>query len=157
MRFSAITYVDVNCGNGCRVSLWVQGCTHHCKGCHNPETWCFDGGKIFDDEAKEKLFNILSLSYIDGLTLSGGDPLDSYDDVLELVIECKSKFPEKNIWLYTGYCMEDINPEILPYIDYIVDGEYKEEMRDTSLAFRGSQNQRIWKKGQNDNFQIVDL
>jgi anaerobic ribonucleoside-triphosphate reductase activating protein len=148
MKYSEITYPDVNNGEGCRVTLFVSGCTHRCKGCHNPETWNFDFGKDFNDDVKIRLFDIVSKPYIKGLTLSGGDPLDSYDDVLDLVKEFRKYFGEtKDIWLYTGYVVEDLislgKDKILEYIDVIVDGEYDETHRDVSLAFRGSKNQRI--------------
>lgn len=148
MKFQTITYPDVGNGVGCRVVLWIQGCTHHCCNCQNPQTWDFHKGRDFTKEYKEKLFNILSLPYIKGLTLSGGDPLDSFEDTLSLVKEIKEMFPDKDIWLYTGYTFEEIlksnKSDILPFIDYIVDGTYKEELKDTTLAFRGSSNQIIW-------------
>lgn len=151
MRVLNITYPDVNNGLGCRVTLWVAGCSHHCKGCHNKETWSFDSGNKFDEKYKEKLFEIISLPYIKGLTLSGGDPLDSYDDVLVLLKEFYSKFGDtKDVWLYTGYTMEELLAngwkEILWYVDYVVDGRYNEDERDVSLAFRGSKNQIIYEK-----------
>lgn len=150
MKYSEITYPDVNNGEGCRVTLFVSGCSHRCKGCHNPETWNFDFGKDFNDDVKIRLFDIVSKPYIKGLTLSGGDPLDSYDDVLDLVKEFRNRFGEtKDIWVYTGYVIDDLlklnKDEILDYIDVLVDGEYIEEQRDVSLAFRGSKNQRIIK------------
>lgn len=150
MKYSEITYPDVNNGEGCRVTLFVSGCSHRCKGCHNPETWNFDFGKDFNDDVKNRLFDIVSKPYIKGLTLSGGDPLDSYDDVLDLVKEFRNRFGEtKDIWVYTGYIIDDLlnlnKEEILEYIDVLVDGEYIEEQRDVSLAFRGSKNQRIIK------------
>ena len=150
MKYSEITYPDVNNGEGCRVTLFVSGCSHRCKGCHNPETWNFDFGKDFNDEVKIRLFDIVSKPYIKGLTLSGGDPLDSYDDILDLVKEFRNRFGEtKDIWVYTGYVIDDLlklnKDEILDYIDVLVDGEYIEEQRDVSLAFRGSKNQRIIK------------
>ena len=150
MKYSEITYPDVNNGEGCRVTLFVSGCSHRCKGCHNPETWNFDFGKDFNDEVKIRLFDIVSKPYIKGLTLSGGDPLDSYDDVLDLVKEFRNRFGEtKDVWVYTGYVIDDLlnlnKEEILEYIDVLVDGEYIEERRDVSLAFRGSKNQRIIK------------
>lgn len=157
MRISGITYPDVNNGTGCRVTLWVSGCIHHCKGCHNPETWDFNNGVEFDLNKKEELFNILSKSYIKGLTLSGGDPLCSYDDVLELVREVKERFPEKDIWLFTGYTKEYIDKyfsSILEFIDVLVDGPFIEGLRDLSLAFRGSSNQKIWTKGDSGVFTL---
>jgi anaerobic ribonucleoside-triphosphate reductase activating protein len=150
MKYSEITYPDVNNGEGCRVTLFVSGCSHRCKGCHNPETWNFDFGKDFNDDVKNRLFEIVSKPYIKGLTLSGGDPLDSYDDVLNLVKEFREHFGElKDIWLYTGYMLDDLldlnKEEILDYIDVLVDGKYDESQRDVSLPFRGSKNQRIIK------------
>ena len=150
MKYSGITYPDVNNGEGCRVTLFVSGCTHRCKGCHNPETWNFNFGNEFNDEVKTKLFEIISKPYIKGLTLSGGDPLDSYDDVLELVKDFRKYFGEtKDIWVYTGYVIDDLlslnKEEILDYIDVLVDGKYDEKQRDVSLPFRGSKNQRIIK------------
>lgn len=150
MKYSEITYPDVNNGEGCRVTLFVSGCSHRCKGCHNPETWNFDFGKDFNDDVKNRLFEIVSKPYIKGLTLSGGDPLDSYDDVLNLVKEFRKHFGElKDIWLYTGYMLDDLldlnKEEILDYIDVLVDGKYDESQRDVSLPFRGSKNQRIIK------------
>lgn len=161
MRIHKITYPDVNNGLGCRATIWVSGCSHHCKGCHNKETWSFNYGKEFDDEYKQKLFDILSLSYIKGLTLSGGDPIDSYDDVLKLVKEVREKFGDtKNIWLYTGYIMEELisnnKDEILEYVDYVVDGKYEEKQRDVTLAFRGSKNQIIYEK-KDEKFVKSDL
>ena len=151
MRFHKITYPDVNNGLGCRATLWIAGCSHNCEGCHNPETWSFMSGKEFTKEYEEKLFDIISLPYMDGLTLSGGDPLDSFEDVIELVKRFREKFGNsKNIWLYTGYTMQEIHGnkfnEILDYVDFIVDGRFELDKRDTTLAFRGSSNQNIYEK-----------
>ena len=154
MNIHGITYPDVNNGLGCRVTLWVSGCLHHCKGCHNKETWDFNSGRNFTNKDKEKLFELLSLPYIKGLTLSGGDPLCSYDDILKLIIETKNRFPNKDIWLYSGFTLEYIQTHfkaILGYIDVLVDGKFIEELKDTSLPFRGSSNQNIWKI-ENGNF-----
>lgn len=147
MRFHNITYPDVNNGEGCRVTLWVAGCTHHCKGCHNPQTWSFKSGREFTEDIKNKLYNVLKLPYIKGITFSGGDPLDSFEDVFELIKDIKNSFNDKDIWLFSGYTLEDIQNSdkniILEYIDVLVDGEFKEELKDLSLKFRGSSNQRI--------------
>lgn len=158
MKISGITYPDVNNGTGFRVTLWVSGCLHHCNECQNPETWDFNYGVDFDDEKKRELFNILSKPYIKGLTLSGGDPICSYDDVLKLVKEVKNTYPNKDIWLFTGYTkeyMDKNNKEIMPYLDFIVDGPFIKELKDTSLAFRGSKNQNIWKNTRGI-FQLID-
>ena len=146
MKYVKITYTDVNNGLGNRVTLWVSGCSHHCDGCHNQETWDFDYGREFDDDAKNKIFEILELPYVKGLTLSGGDPLDSKEDILKLVKEVKSKFPNKDIWLYTGYCFDtksDKFDEIKDFVDVIVDGPFVKELCSTDLPFRGSRNQHI--------------
>lgn len=153
MNYIKITYPDVENGLGCRVTLWVSGCSHHCKGCHNPATWKSGIGNDFNKEAKNELFNILKLPYIKGLTLSGGDPIESYEDVLNLVKEVKKEFQDKDIWLYTGYTLDylsDNKPEILDFVDYIVDGEFVLELRDITLRFRGSSNQVIWEKNNNE-------
>lgn len=148
MRFHDITTCDVNNGEGFRVTLWVSGCTHHCQGCQNPETWDFKGGQPFGKEAHDYLFSELSKPYIQGVTFSGGDPLCSAGEVTALAKEIKEKLPGKDIWLYTGFTIEQIEAndklkQILPYVDVIVDGEYVKALRDVTLAFRGSRNQLI--------------
>lgn len=162
MRFWSISYPDLNNGLGCRATLWVAGCSHHCKGCHNKQTWSFKGGRLFTDKDKENLFNVLDKEYIKGLTLSGGDPMDNFEEILELVKEVKEKFPLKDIWLYTGYTLEEIRnnksmSEIIPYIDYLVDGRFEKDKRDLSLKFRGSTNQIIWVKDKEGNLVKSDL
>ena len=152
MRYNAITTPDVNNGTGCRITLWVSGCNHYCKGCHNPGTWNKDGGNEFTDEVKQKLFKELSKPFITGLTLSGGDPMSYYyDDVIALCKEIKEnpKFKKKTIWLYTGYLKKDLNKDenrkkIFDYIDVIVDGPFVLKKRDITIPFRGSTNQKIW-------------
>lgn len=160
MKYKSITYPDVNNGLGCRVSLWISGCTHKCEGCHNQSLWDFNNGKEFVGDIKECLFSILSLPYIKGLTLTGGDPLLSFDDVFSLCKEVKEQFPSKDIWLYTGFTMDYISHNemfsILQYIDVLVDGKYISKLRDISLAFRGSTNQHIWMKNENGEFEIKD-
>lgn len=152
MRIHSITYPDINNGTGCRVTLWVSGCIHHCKGCHNKETWDFESGREFTDSDKNIIFDILDKPYIKGLTLSGGDPLCSYDDTLKLVKEVKEKYKDKDIWLYSGFTFDIIKRdynEILNYIDVVVDGKFNEDLKDVSLKFRGSSNQNIWIKDNN--------
>lgn len=159
MRIHEITYPDVNNGLGWRVTLWVSGCVHHCKGCHNPETWDFKSGREFTDEDKNTIFELLKLPYIKGVTFSGGDPLCSYEDVLSFAKELKEKFPDKDIWVYTGFKMEYVSEhmnEILDYTDYLVDGKFEESLKDVSLAYRGSKNQRIWKK-EGKEFVTINL
>lgn len=159
MRYLNITFPDVNNGLGCRVSLWVSGCTHHCKYCHNKNSWNFENGKIFDKDAELKLFNYVNLEYIKGITLTGGDPLDSYEDIIKLLYNFREKFGnKKDIWLYTGYYMSDIKEKfskILELVDYIVDGPFEIDKKDTTLPFRGSSNQHIYKKLENNNFECI--
>lgn len=148
MKYLNILDCDIADGEGVRVTLFVSGCSHHCKGCHNPESWNPDNGKEFTEEVKEKLFNLIDRPYIDGLTLSGGDPLfcSNIADIEKLCIEFKERFPNKNIWLYTGYTLEEIKTlRFLPYVDIIVDGRFEIDKRDITLPFRGSSNQRIIK------------
>lgn len=151
MNYHKIDKCSISNGIGIRTVLWVSGCEHHCKGCQNPETWDCNNGKLFDDKAKEELFNYLSLPYIDGVTFSGGDPLyyTNANTIIQLAKEIKKKFPYKTIWLYTGYDFDylvlnnDWREDIFDYIDVMVDGGYVEKLRDITLPFRGSSNQRI--------------
>ena len=146
MRYHNITKDDMNNGDGLRVVLWVAGCSHCCKECQNPMTWDPNGGLPFDEAAKKEIFDQLDKSYISGITFSGGDPLHSAnrDGVLALAKEIREKYPDKTIWLYTGYSWKDIyEEEIVNYLDVVVDGEFRTELKDTTLAFRGSSNQRI--------------
>ena len=146
MRYHNITKDDMLNGDGLRVVLWVAGCSHCCKGCQNPITWDPDGGLLFDDAAKKEIFDLLDKSYISGITFSGGDPLYCSNrlDVRTLVEEIKEKYPNKTIWLYTGYKWEEIlHYPMMKNIDVLVDGEYVEELRDTKLLWRGSSNQRV--------------
>ena len=150
MKYINITHPDINNGTGCRVTLWIPGCTHNCPGCHNAWTANYDIGKEFDNDAKELIYKELSKPYIDGLTISGGDPLDqnleTLSDLREFLIKVKYKFPTKTIWLYTGYYLDDLNDwqlEVVNLCDVIVDGPFIKELADKSLAFRGSSNQKI--------------
>ena len=146
MRYHDITKDDMLNGDGLRVVLWVAGCSHHCKGCQNPITWDPQGGIPFDDEAKKEIFEQLDKDYIEGITFSGGDPLfaENRDEVFALVKEIKKRYPDKNIWLYTGYRWEEIkNEPVIPYLDVLVDGEYMESERDVTLPWKGSANQRV--------------
>ena len=156
LRILDITAPDINNGNGCRVTLWVSGCTHHCKGCHNEWTWDFTKGKSLvenQDEILNELSNWLSKYYIEGITFSGGDPLcqddTGLDELKMLIMWVRRNFPTKNIWLYTGYIYDNLpgkKKEIADMCDVIVDGPYIEEKRDIAhTPFRGSTNQRIIK------------
>lgn len=133
-------------GDGLRTVLWVAGCTHRCPGCHNPVTWDIDGGIPFDEEAERELFEKLSPDYISGLTFSGGDPLHpkNREEVTRLAKKFREMFPDKTIWLYTGYRYEEIeNLEIVPLVDIIVDGEFIQAQFDAKLHWKGSANQRV--------------
>lgn len=133
-------------GDGLRVVLWVAGCSHCCKECQNPITWDPDGGLLFDDAAKEEIFEQLSKDYISGITFSGGDPLHQANrfDVRNLMAEIKEKFPNKTIWMYTGDVWDDIfHYPIMQYVDVLVDGEFKVDQKDVKLLWKGSKNQRV--------------
>lgn len=133
-------------GDGLRVVLWVAGCSHCCKGCQNPLTWDPDGGLLFDEDAKQEIFEQLDKSYISGITFSGGDPLHDANrlDVKNLMMEIKEKYPDKTIWMYTGDSWENIYQyQLLQYVDVVVDGEFVAELRDQKLLWKGSSNQRV--------------
>ena len=151
MNYHKIDKCSISNGIGIRTVLWVSGCSHNCPGCHNPQTHDPNNGKMFGEEAKEELFDNLSKPYIDGITFSGGDPLyyTNAQTIIQLSKEIKEKFPNKTIWLYTGYDFDylvlsnDWREDIFDYIDVMVDGGYVEKLRDITLPFRGSSNQRI--------------
>lgn len=146
MKYHNITHDDMLNGDGLRVVLWVSGCNHHCKECQNPITWNPDIGVIFNEDAKQEIFNQLENDYISGITFSGGDPLHPANEfeVTNLAKEIKSNYPNKTIWLYTGSLWEDIKHlEIVNLLDVIVDGEFEISKRDISLYWRGSSNQRV--------------
>lgn len=150
MNYHNITYPDMNNGEGLRVVLWLSGCSHKCKGCQNPQTWDANSGIRFDESSKKELFRELDKDYISGLTLTGGDPLykNNLNEVLDLVKSIRSSFPQKTIWIYTGYLFGDIlrDPlkcEIIKYCDVLIDGEYIESLRDIDLKWCGSSNQNV--------------
>ena len=146
MRYHNITKDDMLNGDGLRVVLWVAGCSHCCEGCQNPSTWDPNGGLAFDDDAKEEIFTELRKPYIEGVTFSGGDPMycSNYQDIKNLAAEIKEKFPNKNIWMYTGDVWENLHADpIMKYIDVLVDGEFHIEERDALLLWKGSANQRV--------------
>ena len=146
MRYNNITKDDMLNGDGLRVVLWVAGCGHHCKECHNPITWDPDGGLPFDEAAKQEIFEELGKPYISGITFSGGDPLypANVAEVTELAKEIRKQFPDKTIWLYTGGLWEEVcGMEIIHYIDVLVDGEFEVERKELNLQWKGSANQRV--------------
>lgn len=157
MNYAEIKNYDIANGEGVRVSLFVSGCTHHCRGCFNPETWNFRYGDLFTQEVQEAVLESLKPEYIAGLTLLGGEPfeIENQRALLPFLKEVKGQYPKKDIWCYTGYTLEtdlqneggrarcECTEEMLGFIDVLVDGEFVEEKKDISLVFRGSANQRI--------------
>ncbi len=155
MNYAGLKKLDVANGPGLRVTLFVSGCTHHCKGCFNKETWDFHYGNPFTKEIEEEIIKELQKPHIAGLTLLGGEPFEHVNQkgLLPFVRKVKEKFPQKPIWCFTGYDFEkDIlgfmiseweeTKEFLSYIDILVDGEFIEEKKDLNLRFKGSSNQR---------------
>ncbi len=146
MRYHNITHDDMLNGDGLRVVLWVAGCTHQCPQCHNPITWDIEGGIPFDDAAKTELFDALAKDYNSGITFSGGDPLHPANraEVATLLEEIHTRYPQKTIWLYTGYTWDAIKDfPYIAYIDVLVDGPFLIDQRDIKLHWRGSANQRV--------------
>ena len=160
MNYLGIDKSSISNGPGVRVVLWVAGCSLRCKGCQNPESWDLCAGKLFDKDAKEELFKAINKPYIRGISISGGHPLEyeNLPDVYDLIKEIKTQFPQKDIWLYTGYtlsindfdttvdiCWDNglLRNYILAMCDVVVDGPYIEEQRDITLKFCGSKNQRL--------------
>lgn len=156
MYYGNIKYFDVADGPGVRTSIFVSGCTHHCKGCFNPDTWDFKYGKEFTEKEEEEIIKSLEPYYISGLTLLGGEPFEHVNQIglLPLVKKVREKYPDKSIWAYSGYLFDrDIRDrmcnewpetkELIGMIDVLVDGEFVLELKDLSLKFRGSSNQRV--------------
>lgn len=147
MRYHNITKQDMLNGEGLRVVLWLSHCEHFCEGCQNPQTWSEHSGIVFDKTAKEELFKELSKDYIKGITFSGGDPLSTLNrnEVMELIKEIKSKFPTKDIWVYTGYLKNEVDMlEGFENIDVLVDGKFIKELSIPSPQWCGSSNQIVW-------------
>lgn len=156
MNYADIKKIDVANGEGVRVSVFVSGCNHHCKGCFNQCAWDFNYGKEFSEKEEQQIIDYMNHDYISGLSLLGGEPLEprNQEGLLPLVKKVKEKFPNKNIWCYTGFDFEkdvvgkmakdnETTRELLKYIDVIVDGKFEEDKRDLKLQFRGSSNQKI--------------
>lgn len=169
MRFASMRNLDISNGEGVGVSIFVQGCDRHCFNCFNPDTWDFNGGKEWTEETKNKFINLIDRPYINRISVLGGEPLaeQNLDEVLSLIKEIRISFPEKSIWLYTGFCWDDIvcsfaglqadcvvldkkdievwekRKKIISNVDVLVDGEYIDEQKDLTLKFRGSKNQRV--------------
>ncbi|MBR2671828.1 MAG: anaerobic ribonucleoside-triphosphate reductase activating protein [Oscillospiraceae bacterium] len=157
MNYGRIYYCDIANGIGCRTALFVSGCTHHCKGCFNEETWDFSYGEPFTEDQENEIIESLKPEYIDGLTVLGGEPMEvSNQKALRPFLEkIKAECPDKTIWIYSGYTWDELNdPDnrrchsddtsvILGLTDILVDGRFVEELKDITLNFRGSSNQRI--------------
>lgn len=156
MYYGNIKSADIANGPGVRVTLFVSGCTHHCKNCFNPETWDFEYGKIFTAETENEIIKLCTPAYIEGLTLLGGEPMDprNQEGLLPFVKKFKENFPNKTIWCYTGYVFDkDLVPggrahtkdtdQLLSFIDIMVDGPFVESLKNLMLKFRGSSNQRL--------------
>lgn len=157
LHIMAVTGPDINNGSGFRVTIWVSGCTHACPGCQNKHTWKYGQGHKLDDmvpyhlTCKEKILNLIGDEHIDGVTISGGDPLDqsaqALKELAKFLSDIKKRYPKKSIWLYTGYLIEDLNnyphKEVIKNCDVIIDGPYIKEKRNITIPFRGSTNQRI--------------
>lgn len=155
MHYSGIKWTDTANGVGIRLSLFVSGCPHACPGCFNQEAWDFTAGEAYTPEIQEQILEKLAQPYLKGLSLLGGEPfaVENHSALLSLLAEAKSRYPQKDVWCYTGYVLEDILQgtlgdtalALLSYIDILVDGLYLQEQRNFSLRFRGSANQRILK------------
>lgn len=157
MHYGNIKVNDVADGEGVRVTLFVSGCRHHCKGCFQPETWDFNYGQLYNDDTEQYILDKMSYGYISGLTLLGGEPfeIENQRNLISLLKKVKEIYPEKNIWAYSGYTLDsdliptdgkahcEVTDEMLSYIDVLVDGEFVLELRNLSLSFRGSSNQRV--------------
>lgn len=156
MNYANIKNCDIADGPGVRVSLFVSGCRHHCKGCFNAETWDFHFGQPYTEETEAEILRLLEPHYIQGFTLLGGEPFEPENQVelVHLLKKIRERLPKKDIWCYTGYLYDvdlieggrvytDVTKEMLSYIDVLVDGEFIEAEKDLSLEFRGSRNQRI--------------
>lgn len=156
MNYAEIKKTDIANGTGVRVSLFVSGCTHHCKGCFNAETWDFHYGKEFTEQTEEELMQALKPGFITGLTVLGGEPFepDNQRRLVPFLKRVRAAYPEKTIWCYSGYLLDEellkesrarceVTDEMLSLLDVLVDGEFVLEKKDISLRFRGSANQRV--------------
>ena len=156
MYYGEIKKCDIANGEGVRVSLFVSGCTHHCPGCFNQDTWDFDYGKEYTQETEDEILKALSPGYINGLSLLGGEPFEPHNQevLVRLLRKVKEQYPEKNIWCYSGYLFDkellsesrarcEYTDEMLSMLDVLVDGRFVEALKDIRLVFRGSSNQRV--------------
>ena len=146
MRYNLIRKMDISNGPGVRVSIFMQGCSFHCKNCFNQETWDFEGGQEFTDDTINKVLELSDKKEVKGLSILGGEPMHptNIEGTTKLAKAFKEKYPEKNIWAWSGFKYEDIKDnDVFNYIDVFVDGQYKDELHDPTLKWRGSSNQRV--------------
>ena len=146
MRYAKIRKMDISNGPGVRVSIFMQGCSFHCKNCFNPETWDFNGGLAFDDSVIDQVLNLCKEDYIAGLSILGGEPMhpNNIEATTQLVKSFKKKYPKKNIWIWSGFLFDQLkDKEVLKNIDVLVDGQFVDEKKDPTLKWRGSSNQRV--------------
>lgn len=148
MRYNKIRKMDISDGPGVRVSIFMQGCTFKCKNCFNPETHDFKGGTEFTDETIDKVLSLAKPDHIKGLSVLGGEPMHpvNIDGTMKLVKTFKEKYPDKSVWVWSGFLYDDImerNKEIFNYIDVLVDGQYDDSLHDPTLKWKGSSNQRV--------------
>ena len=146
MRYNLIRKMDISNGPGVRVSIFMQGCSFHCKNCFNPETWDFEGGQEFTEDTINKVLELSDKKEVKGLSILGGEPMHptNIEGTTKLAKAFKEKYPEKNIWAWSGFKYEDIkNNDVFNYIDVLVDGQYKDELHDPTLKWKGSSNQRV--------------
>lgn len=147
MRYNKIRKMDISNGPGVRVSIFFQGCLFHCKGCFNPETWDFNGGKEFNDDVINHVLDLCASDVISGLSILGGEPLNPQNilGTTKLAKAFKEKYPEKTIWLWSGYLFDEYtkDKDIVNYVDVIVDGQFKIELSSPLLKYKGSSNQRV--------------
>lgn len=147
MRYNLIRKMDISNGPGVRVSIFMQGCSFHCKNCFNPETWNFEGGKEFNNTTIDEVLNLCNKTHINGLSILGGEPMhpNNIEATTQLAKQFKEKYPNKNIWAWSGFRFDEElkDKEVLNYIDVLVDGTYKDELYNPTLKWRGSSNQRV--------------
>lgn len=159
IRYGQIRSMDISNGYGIGVSIFFSGCDWGCKDCFNSELWDYNYGKEFNQETIKTIRILMNKPYITRLSVLGGDGLmpKNISATLELISIIKDLYPEKQVWIWTGYLFENIpNKEILKYADFIIDGQFEYEKKDLTLKFRGSSNQRIWKKDNNNNWYILE-
>ncbi len=146
MNYNKIRKMDISNGPGVRVSIFMQGCEFHCKNCFNPETWDFKKGKEFTGKTIDRILELAEKDYIKGLSILGGEPMHpkNEENTTKLAKAFKEKYPNKNIWMWSGFLFENIkDKEVFKYVDVLVDGRYQDELHDFRLKYRGSSNQRV--------------